>query len=148
MSFSASVFAVYEKAPKKKLLCFGWGQPRLIHYYKATTAEEFEKHLPYDGFSLSPYVYVYRNNKKLVYTSNQTGPKNEILLTKDDFKEWVEVFSKFKFKKLTDNFFGVTTAQFSDDWFDDKAWNKVLNNHKILAYLSKACGFKGLIFDA
>jgi hypothetical protein len=148
LSFSASVFAVYEKAPKKKLLCFGWGQPRLIHYYKATTAEEFEKHLPYDGFSLSPYVYVYRNNKKLVYTSNQTGPKNEILLTKDDFKEWVEVFSKFKFKKLTDNFFGVTTAQFSDDWFDDKAWNKVLNNHKILAYLSKACGFKGLIFDA
>ena len=148
LTFAATLFAVYEKSPQKKLLCFGWGHPRLIHYYKATTAEEFEKHVPYDGFGIAPYIYVFRNNKKLVYTSNQTGPDNEILLTKKDLQEWVDVFSKFKFKKLTDNFFGVTTAQFSDDWFDDKAWNKVLNNHKMLAYLAKSCGFKGLIFDA
>ncbi|MBR7131671.1 MAG: hypothetical protein IKC82_06795 [Lentisphaeria bacterium] len=145
---SVTLFGVYTRASKKKLLNFGWGLPRLIHYYKATTAEELEKYLPFDGFSIAPYIYVYRNGKKLVYTSNQLGPGTDILLTKEDLKEWVEVFSKYKFKKLTDNFFGMTTAQFGDDWFDDATWNKVLNNHKMLAWMAKECGFKGVVFDA
>ncbi len=147
--FSAvSLLGVYKPAPRKKLLNFGWGHPRLIHYYKATTAEELEKHLPFDGFSIAPYIYVYRNGKKLVYTSNQLGPQTEILLTKEDLKEWVEVFSNYGFKKLTDNFFGVTTAQFGDDWFDDATWKKVLNNHQMIAWMAKECGFKGIVFDA
>lgn len=145
---AVSVFAVYEKSPKKKLMAFGWGNPRLIHYYKGITAEEFEKNLPFDGFAIAPYIYVHRNGKKLVYTSNQLGPQTDIQLTKQDLQEWVDVFSKFKFKKLTDNFFGMTTAQFGDDWFDDATWNKVLNNHKMLAWMAKNCGFKGLVFDA
>ena len=41
----------------------------------------------------------------------------------------------------------MNSAQFSADWFDDNAWEKTLNNHRLIVYLAKKIGFEGLVLD-
>lgn len=50
------------------------------------------------------------------------------------------------FKKFTDNYAVVFVSK-PGDFFNDKAWNVVVNNWRLFARAAKAAGLKGIVFD-
>jgi hypothetical protein len=52
-----------------------------------------------------------------------------------------------KFRRLTDRFLRVNVTPGDVDWFDDDAWNIVLDNFALAAEIAKAGGAKGFLFD-
>ena len=143
MSAAAS-FAWSE--PQKKLISTGWMIPRNLEYYQIP-AEKIEKDLPFDGINIGIDTTIIRDGKSVHYWVARNTAKSPIWLQKEDFKEWVETFQKLKFKRLKHNFIGLNSSQFSPDWFDDKAWAKTINNHKVLTWLAKNMNCKGFILD-
>ena len=131
--------------PQKKLIAFGWAHPTTPNFFK-NDIEKIEN-VPLDGFGMRVIQQVSVNGRKMEYHSCRTRNESPVFLKKTDFNEWLEVFGKVKFKKLKHNFLFANTAQFSSDWFDDAAWAKTLNNHRILAWLAKEIGFEGMALD-
>ncbi len=131
--------------PRKKLIAFGWAHPESAEFFK-NDLDKIEN-VPLDGFGMRVVLPIAVDGKKLTYHSSRTPNSSPIVLKKSDFSAWIDIFNQVKFKKLKHNFLITNTAQFSSDWFDDAAWEKTLNNHRILAWLAKEIGFEGMALD-
>ncbi len=131
--------------PRKKLIAFGWAHPASPEFFK-NDLDKIEN-VPLDGFGMRVIQSISVDGKSLEYHSCRTSNASPIVLKKSDFNGWIEIFGQVKFKKLKHNFLFANTAQFNSDWFDDAAWAKTLNNHRILAWLAKEIGFEGMALD-
>ena len=132
----------------KKLLYFGWKVPQFLKGWQVPV-EKLEQDLPFDGLGLHPIFELKRNGKTVRYfvTQARMKDKNAVQLEKEDFKPWIEAFSKLKFTRFKHNFLTTTTSTMSADWFDDDAWKRALNHFRMCAYFAKQTGCRGIAFD-
>ena len=133
--------------PKKKLIHFGWNEPKKIEDFQNRSLEELSENAPFDGIGLRMPLNLVRDGKKITYFLGRPPKSGLIRLEKDDFKEWIPALRRLQQTRLKHNFFDFSTVLFSPDWFDDNAWSLTMNNITMLAWLAKQSQFVGLAMD-
>ena len=158
VTFTAAAADQYYKPPRVKLVHDGWG----FHYqavaegqkpdrknlmttkYIKDNVELLEKSIPGSGI-------IIRFTTPAEFCEGQSVNINAIFggrkIKYEYFKNDIENLKNAKFKKLTDNFLGLTVSPGNVDWFDDEAWATVCHNHKVAAKVAKESGMVGMKFD-
>lgn len=131
------------KAPKKKLIEFGWDIPDPA--YIKQNIDAMEKNSPYDGIGIKLDVKARQDGKEV--TCSRTTIFQNVKWQKEWFKPLVDDLKNIKFRKFTDNFIVLTTCPGNIDWFDDKSWESVCNNFSVMGWASKESGCKGILLD-
>ena len=160
LCFSSFVLGAenYYKLPDVKLIHDGW----TFHYqplhkgmtpsrkYVATTesirrdVEMMEKNIPGSGIVIRFFSDKKCGGGKSFNIGAVFGGDR---LEYKYFKKDIENLRNTKFKKFTDNFLGLTVSPGNVDWFDDKAWEVVCNNHKVVSRVAKESRMVGLKLD-
>lgn len=65
----------------------------------------------------------------------------------EEFASNIEDLQACRFDKLTDNFLRFNVCPGNVDWFDDTAFDAVLNNARVAARVAREGGCKGFMFD-
>ncbi|HWL52907.1 MAG TPA: hypothetical protein VNQ90_10760 [Chthoniobacteraceae bacterium] len=125
--------------PKKKLIAAGWDSP---------DPETLLAHLP--EFEKTPF-----NGVRIEFeVRNEAGKKigTRRTFTADPWKrEWfqseVETLRKIRSDRLTDNFLSVGPGS-QIDWFDDAAWEQVVEHYRIIGWMVREGRLKGILFNA
>ena len=150
--------ADYYQLPKVKLIHDGWGlqyqglaqgaKPDrkyvMTTQYIKDNVELLEKSFPGSGIIIRFTTDAAKCEGTPVNINAIFGGKK---IKYEYFKDDIENLKSTKFKKLTDNFIGLTVSPGNVDWFDDAAWDIVCNNHKVIARVAKDSGMVGLKFD-
>lgn len=124
--------------PRKKLIAVGWDSPSpsvLLKHLK-----EIEQ-TPFDGVRI--VIEVKDADGKRV------GPRrmlNDKPWKREWFEEEIQQLQKAQSKKLTDNFLAVGSSS-TLDWFDDAGWEQVVDHFRIVAWIAKKSGLKGILFN-
>jgi hypothetical protein len=63
------------------------------------------------------------------------------------FQSSIDDLKTIRSTKLTDNFIQVGANPGDVDWFDDAAWQQVVDHWRIAAWIAKEGGLKGILFD-
>lgn len=72
------------------------------------------------------------------------GGKN---FQRSEFDHCLDNLKTAEFQRLQDRFIRVNVTPGRVDWFDDDAWEGILNNFRIAARIAKQSGCVGLLFD-
>lgn len=140
--FSIYLFSEVEK----KLIYYGWGTRDTV--YIRENWESMED-MPFDGIGIS--VMIDRN--KPYHTGNMLswnlfGPNRFKL---ENFLNAIEDLKVAKWKKFKYNFIPACTCSTAQDqnfdWFDDRRWDTIINNWKVLIKIVKESNLKGIIID-
>ncbi len=148
----------YYKPPRVKLIHDGWGfqyqavaegqkpdrKNLMTTKYIKDNVEMLEKSIPGSGIIIRFTTDAAKCEGTPVNINAIFGGKK---IKYEYFKDDIENLKSTKFKKLTDNFIGLTVSPGNVDWFDDAAWDIVCNNHKVIARVAKDSGMVGLKFD-
>lgn len=119
----------------------------------ATNIRQIEQATPYDGmvFPLNTVIRFSNGQQKNFsshFTSSGKIPIASIpYLNKEQLQPWVNIVKNIPFQKFTHNFLSVNTNCIGKNWFDDKAWEKVTHNYRMLAWAAKEANLKGIVFD-
>lgn len=114
----------------KKLIEYGW-DVHDVTYIRDNVAT-IEKY-PFDG---------------VVFTLNKTHAFDLSRWTKEELKPQYDAIRSIKWKKFTDNFLILHSANKSGmDWFNDKHWETILANASDFASVARAGKCVGIIFD-
>ena len=143
--FACSLMAVPQ--PRKKLIHFGWLEPKNLSDYKSRPLEELAENAPFDGIGLRAPLKLVRDGKTVTYYLGRPPKSGLIRLEKDDFKEWIPALRRLQQTRLKHNFFDLSTVLFSPNWFDDNAWELTKNNITTMAWVAKQAQFVGLAID-
>ncbi len=126
------------KMPERKLIAAGWDSP---------TPELLAKHIaeiektPFDGVRLRFEIEGDEGRKVAVERLiNATPWKREW------FAGTIAELRKVQNSRLKHNFLGVGAGA-SIDWFDDAGWEQAIDHFRIVAWVAKEGGLKGLFFD-
>jgi hypothetical protein len=124
---------------RKKLIATGWDHAdseRLLKHH-----EEMEKR-PFDGVVV--HVRGHVDEKRRL-------PLHWMFLKDAWQRKWFEPcvanLRRCKFRRFTDNFILVGANPGKEDWFDDAGWREIVEHWRIAAWVAKASGFKGIVFD-
>ncbi|HEX4073413.1 MAG TPA: arylsulfatase, partial [Planctomycetaceae bacterium] len=117
----------------KKLIEFGADEPNTE--FMRANVERMER-LPFDGFVFHP--------SGVNFTWEMWGRRR---FTWAELQKSLDDLRATKFRRLTDRFLRVNVTPGDVDWFDDDAWNIVLDNFSLAAQIAKAGGAKGFLFD-
>jgi hypothetical protein len=120
----------------KKVIEWGWDEPDTK--FMRENVEKMEKQ-PFDGV-----VFHAMSGKGENLSWEVWGPKK---FAAGDFEQAVNDLKGTKFTRFTDNFLRVNVTPAHVDWFDDAAWASVANNFGVAAYVAKAGGCRGFMFD-
>ena len=148
----------YYKLPDVKLIHDGWSfhyQPLLkgvtpSRKYVATTESirrdiaMMEKSMPGSGIVIRFFSDKKCSGGKSYNVGAVFGGDK---LKYEYFKKDIENLRNTKFKKFTDNFLGLSVSPGNVDWFDDKAWAVVCNNHKVISRVARESKMVGLKLD-
>ena len=162
LAAAVSVTAVaadqYYKLPKVKLIHDGWGfqwqglapgaKPDRKLYmttkYIKDNIEMMERSIPGSGIIIRFTTDAAKSGGQPVNINAIFGGRP---IKYEYFKDDIANLKSTKFKKFTDNFIGLTVSPGNVDWFDDKGWEVVCNNHKVVAKVAKETGMVGMKFD-
>ncbi len=125
--------------PQKKLIAAGWDSP---------DPETLLKHLP--EFEKTPFNGVRIEIEIKDEAGAKIGPRRTFNATpwkREWFQGEVETLRKIKSDRLTDNFLSVGPAS-QIDWFDDAAWEQVIEHYRIIGWIVREGGLKGILFNA
>lgn len=120
-----------DRAPRKKLLEYGWDVPDPFYIQK--NIGEMEKR-PFDGllFRMKDFNLAFDTRR---WTAEQLKPQTDALTA----THW---------KKFTDNFLMLYSANNARmDWFDDAQWAVIEQNLRLAARAAKAGRCVGICFD-
>jgi arylsulfatase A-like enzyme len=118
----------------KKLIEFGADEPNTE--FMRANVDRMER-LPFDGFVFHP--------SGVNFTWEMWGRRR---FTWAELQKSLEDLRATKFHRLTDRFLRVNVTPGDVDWYDDDAWNIVLDNFALAAQIAKAGGAKGFLFDS
>lgn len=124
--------------PQKKLIAAGWDSPSpsvLLEHLK-----EIEQ-TPFHGVRI---IVEIKDED-----GTRVGPRrmfNNKPWKREWFMEEIQQLRKAKSKKLTDNFLAVGPSA-KLDWFDDAGWEQVTDHFRIVAWIAKEAGLKGILFN-
>ncbi len=145
-----AVNSVNAEGKIKKIVYYGWGIRDTM--YVRENWQEMEK-MPFEGVGIAVAIDRKAWQKGKTDTGNQLawnlfGPK---ALTLEDFQAAINDLKAVKWRKFTDNFLPACVCSSGQDWgfnwFDDKRWQTIINNWRILVTVAKEGGLKGIIFD-
>ncbi len=124
--------------PRKKLIAAGWDSPSPSMLLEHLI--EMEK-TPFDGVRLQIDVKS-DDGRKITPTRmfNSTPWKRAW------FEEEVQTLRKVRSSRLTDNFLSVGPGT-GLDWFDDGGWQQTVEHFRIIAWLAREGGLKGILFN-
>jgi hypothetical protein len=109
--------------------------------------------MPFDGIGIVTAIDRSKPTRGKGATSNQLcwqlmGPKQFRI---EDFQEAIADLKTPKWKKFTDNFLPVALSSSVSanglNWFDEKRWQIIRENFKVLARIASEAGAKGFILD-
>ena len=63
------------------------------------------------------------------------------------FEQNIKELKEAKSPQLTDNFVRIGANPGDIDWFDDAGWKQIVDHWKIIAWVAKQSGLKGICFD-
>jgi arylsulfatase A-like enzyme len=118
---------------RKKLIEFGADEPNTE--FMRANVDRMER-VPFDGFVFHP--------SGVNFTWEMWGRRRFALA---ELQKSIDDLRATKFRRLTDRFLRVNVTPGDVDWFDDDAWNIVLDNFALAAQIAKAGGAKGFLFD-
>jgi hypothetical protein len=124
---------------RKKLIATGWDHPdsqRLL-----ANLAEMEKR-PFDGVVLEATGHNAEGKLCSLRAAFSSQPWQ-----REWFQATVEQLRSCKFSRFTDNFITLGANPGSVDWFDDAAWQRIVEHWRIAAWVAKRSGCKGLLFD-
>jgi hypothetical protein len=124
---------------QKKLIATGWDHPdgqRLL-----ANRAEMEKR-PFDGVILE----LSGNNAEGKPCSLRAAFSGQPW-QRAWFRATAEQLRAGKFSRFSDNFITLGANPGNVDWFDDTAWQQVVEHWRIAAWVAKRSGCKGLLFD-
>jgi len=127
---------------RKKLIELGWGA-----LTPARLLENLERveQTPFDGLAL-----------KVIGTNDEGKAVNtfQICVNKPWKPAWfqgeIDILKKLKSTKLTDNFISVSLSVSQPDFadaFDDEGWKVITEHFRIVAWIAKKGGLKGVMLD-
>lgn len=140
----------FQSQPNKKLIYYGWGIRDTM--FIRQNWREMEQ-MPFDGVGISVAIDRKEWQQGKMDTTNQLawnlfGPKAFRL---NDFLPAIEDLKVAKWQKFTDNFLPACICSSGQDfgfnWFDEKRWQTIVNNWRILVTIAKRGGLKGIILD-
>jgi len=122
-----------------KLIEAGWERPDSADLLKHL--KEIEK-TPYDGI-----VVMLKgkddDGKTVVMQSTFTDRPWK----RQWFAQNIKELQAAKSPQLTDNFVRIGTNPGNVDWFDDAGWKNIVDHWRIIAWVAKQGGLKGILFD-
>jgi hypothetical protein len=125
-------------AARKKLIATGWDHPdpqALVENWR-----EMEKR-PFDGLVITIPGPAEDRRATLSLAFAGRPWKQEW------YKPAAEQIKSCQSRRLTDNFILLGANPGDVDWFDDAGWSAVVEHWRIAAWLAKASGCKGILFD-
>lgn len=125
-----------DAAANCKLIKMGWDSQ--TPDYIAANIQEMEKQ-PFDGIRIK-----LSNWRQASSVFNPEKYPEELM--QEDFVN----LSKIKWGKFTDNFIGIITCKPEhkhQDWFDDKHWEAILHNIRLVSKAAKIGRCTGIAFD-
>ncbi len=123
---------------RKKLIAVGWDSPNAESFVK--NLREMEQ-TPFDGVRILLDVTDEQGRK----VDLQAAFRNE-RWKREWFADAIAKLKAVRSEKLTDNFLSVGPGS-KVDWFDDAAWEQVVDHLRIAAWVAKEGGLKGILFD-
>ena len=148
----SSLLALSVDAGEVKFIHAGQKLPTDISVI-ASNIRQIEEAVPYDGmiFPLNTKIRLQDGTEKdfsTMFTSSGRIPISSIpRLEREQLRPWIRIAKAVPFRKLTHNFLYVNTNCIGKNWFDDKAWEKVIHNYRLLAWAAKEADLKGIVFD-
>lgn len=128
------------RSPRRKLIEVGWDMPDTR--FLRERHKEMEATTPFDG---------------VVFRAVAKSPSGEVCDTNAAWdarpwkREWfepaLEDLRACAFEKFTDNFVRLNATPGSLDWFDDRGWAALEEKVRILAWLAREGGAKGICLD-
>lgn len=125
--------------PRKKIIETGWDQPDTVRLRQ--NLADMEK-TPFDGLMVGCVGRV--DDQRRQDLRGVFGPDP---WQQEWFRACVEDLQTGKSARLTDNFVIMGANPGNVDWFDDAGWKNVVEHWRIAAWVAKAGGAKGLLFD-
>jgi hypothetical protein len=124
---------------EKKLIATGWDKadPERLRQNLA----EMEKR-PFDGVVIEVEGKVDGKRRVAMRQTFSAEPWQ-----REWFESEVNTIRQCRFKRFTDNFVTVGANPGNVDWFDDAGWRVIVEHWRIAAWLARASGFRGLLFD-
>lgn len=145
VSLSAQVtpLAAAEHAPlvRKKIIHGGWGQPTPAHLAKHW--RQMEATTPFDGVIIGVDARSPAGKRCTCMTIWQNWRWERAW-----FEQSLRDLRSCQFEQFKHNFIRVCVTPGTADWFDDQAWEAVANNCRIMAWLAREGGCRGICFDA
>ncbi len=123
----------------KRLIATGWDSPDTTQFRRDLRAME---KLPFDGVILYAQGRTGdggRFDARLAFGTNHWE--------RSFFTQALADLKAAHSERLTDNFLLLWTNPGNVDWFDDAGWNEVAEHWRLLAWLAREGGLKGLVFD-
>jgi len=124
---------------RKKLIALGWDAPDTATL-RANLAE-MEK-TPFDGVAIAASGVDDAGRKVAVSWAFSSTPWK-----REWFQNCVDDLKTVRSSKLTDNFIRVGVNPGGVDWFDDEGWKQVVEHIRIVAWIAREGGVKGILFD-
>lgn len=139
MLLAGTLTAQAQDKPSPKLIKWGWDEPSTIDLRKNIAKME---EAPFDGVVLTTIGW---ENPRRIDLYKQFWGKEAF--TQTQFKDAVHDLKTIPFKRFTDNFMRLNVTPGDVDWFDDAAWEAIVKNGELAAWICKEGNLKGIMFD-
>ncbi|MEI6091800.1 MAG: immunoglobulin domain-containing protein [bacterium] len=138
--FTSSIYSQDNlRSKSKKLIHVGWETPypQFIKDNQVTIENQ-----PFEGMGIF-FKFPEHDISMCVFSYEK--------VVQSDIQEQLDILKNIKWKKFTDNFIWVFTADVSTtrdfDWFSDSQWATIIDNTKLLSKIVNEAGLKGIFFD-
>jgi hypothetical protein len=137
----ATVTVTAVATESRRLIASGWDTPTPARF-RAEVAE-FEKWGAFAGTTIAP--------SRRLPDGRQHDCRNAFSREPWDRSQFAEALADLQAARpvtATNNFLMVWANPGDVDWFDDAGWREIVNHWRLLAWLAKQGGLRGLCFDA
>lgn len=128
-----------DAAPHIKLIEAGWERPDSADLL--ANLKEIEQ-TPYSGIVIM--IKGKDDDEKTVVMQNTFTARP---WKRQWFAQNIKELQAAKSPQLTDNFVRIGANPGDIDWFDDVGWKQIVDHWKIIAWVAKQGGLKGILFD-